>query len=684
MKKPALIMASALAVLALASCVTDPDSSSPSVSEGSSSSSAATPTRYVTFTLERDSIPEGATFFDGCRPTVKYTDRGVTTDYTYVPNYITFTITDQDGKTYGAGDALPAGTYNCNAFVIQRDADVTFTVYETTPETASEGKGYKSYWHEDLAGTEVSKHAAIGSLGVGKFPAYGTPKMLVIPVIFKDMEQGNSFTESELADIEAAFFGDSEETGWESLKSYYYKSSYGLLDIQGHVGEPYVSTYTVAEADRIGVKASAEICYQAAQDYFQRTGESPTDYDYDKDGWIDGVNLIYKTTKANTSENPNASDIWWNYTTTIDQHRNVSADVNDPDPNRFFWSEYDMMKKSYYNPPIDAHTIIHENGHQMGLNDYYSYDESSTGGNSEGVAGCVDMMDMNVGDHNGYSKMLFNWLAEDEEANGVHLKVVDGSSDDFTITLESFTDTGDLLLVRNTTEDPWNETPYDEYLILQYYTPTGVNAKDSTGYPEWSQQENFNAHGGTYKYPGLQVFHVDARLGTQVTENGVAHWEYTDEIRDQAETIEGVTYGASEFLTDNTGSRSERITLDGKKVAGAPYREISAILAGGTDSLYGNAQYYNLFGEMTNLFGSEEFADEMSMPERERYGGSTYSTYKMRDFYKNPDTIDPETGLERKGMFFNDGTSLNWTFSVVDQTESTITLHFVNNDAYGA
>ncbi len=673
MKKSKLLILSGVAVLSLAGCGGEGTSDSSLDSSGGTSTSTAA--RYLEVTIEHNTIPAGSTFFDAANPTVLYHDNGEVTDYTNYSNYVTFELTNLDtNETFTAGDALTAGSYEATITCRSRTDTVEFTVSNDTPEAASEGNGYKSYYHDDFAGLEVSAHNALGTLGPGKFPAYGTPKMLVIPVIFSDMVGQYDFTEAELGVIEAAFFGEASETGWESLKSYYLKSSYGLLDIQGHVADPYVTSLTVAEADRQSIGASHQIVTAATNDYFTKhPDESRSDYDYNGDGFIDGVNIIYKTTAQDTSENPNASDIWWNYTTVIDPN-GTTANVTSPVANRYFWSEYDMIRSGYYEPNIDAHTIIHENGHLMGISDYYSYDrDPQTNGALEAAAGCSDMMDMNVGDHNGYSKMLYNWLATDDEANGVHLKVVDGSSDNFTITLNSFSDTGDLLLVRNTVTDTWNETPYDEYLILQYYTPTGVNEKDSSGYPEWS---GLGSHGGTYANPGLQVFHVDNRLGAQVgtyhTEGGrniidESHYEYVDEIQDTAVYNEDGTFvGASTTLTSNTGSESREI-IDGALHSNSSFRELSAILPGGVNSLK-SSTYYNSFGQMANLFGTDEYADEIGLTERERYGGTTYSNYKMRDFYAND-------------LLWNDGTEFNWNFSVIDQTDDSITLHFVDLSA---
>jgi len=75
-----------------------------------------------------------------------------------------------------------------------------------------------------------------------------------------------------------------------------------------------------------------------------------------------------------------------------------------------------MISNGYYSPNIDAHMLVHETGHMLGLEDYYSYS------GLENPCGGVDMMDLNVGDHDAYSKMVLGW---------VNPYVVDGSHQTF-------------------------------------------------------------------------------------------------------------------------------------------------------------------------------------------------------------------------------------------------------------
>ena len=709
MNKKAKIVAWALLGLALASCSNGGDSSSSSTapsessqetsesaSEASSSSSSADSAQYVEVTLGKDIIPEGSCFYDAAKPSVTFVDKkeNTRTDVTEQSFRTTYKITDKNDstKTYGAGDPLPKGSYS--ATIQYRyskwSKTIDFTVQEKSVDKASEGKGYHTVTVDSLSPYTYQNYSGIETLSGSGMPSTGDVNILVIPVQFTNEKAQFTTTlkEEEVHDVlEEAFFAENEngeDTPWESLHSYYKKASFGRLNIQGTVTS--IVTY---DADDTTLTASDTSIAQKitlnAVKQLQDKGEIDTrDYDSNKDGYIDGVEVVYCTSQPTPSSfgtSSDSNDLWWNFTTNVGGTKSTAK----PGANRIFWSRFDYLTNSYYSNvkdasgndighrvngnAVDAHTIIHETGHMMGAPDYYSYDHN------EGVAGCVDMMDMNIGDHNAYTKMAYNWVAP---------MVVDGSSDNFEITLPSYTDTGKFLLVRNTTADAWNGTPYDEYLILEYYTPTGVNEMDSTGYPEWSSQTSSTGsaaygHGGTYEHPGLQVFHVNARVGSktgklnskgEVPSSGgtLAYTDtprsstYTDADKGTYETA-AVLYASNDGET--SGRMSQEINKEGDVVSPTKLRHLKAIVPSGVDSFSGTS-YYSSMGNMANIFGLDSYwGDSSASDANAKYGGSAYSNYKMRSLYMN-------------GLTFDDGSYFNWNFEITAQTDDSITLHFVN------
>ena len=89
--------------------------------------------------------------------------------------------------------------------------------------------------------------------GTYQFPSRGEPNLLVIPVNFNDytcndIDGGCSKARQ---DIEKAFFAKSEYTDWESVSSYYYKSSYGQLSIKGKVSDWFNLNYDVSDIESL-------------------------------------------------------------------------------------------------------------------------------------------------------------------------------------------------------------------------------------------------------------------------------------------------------------------------------------------------------------------------------------------------------------------------------------------------
>lgn len=299
-----------------------------------------------------------------------------------------------------------------------------------------------------------------GPLTEEAFPSIGNPKMLVIPVNLKDSEK----TPKNLKEIKTAFTGTSDATGWESVQSYYAKSSYGKLNMEITVlsewftpkyTASYYESYSDEESD-----GSTLILREALAHFDDKIDYS--EYDYNNDGYIDGVWLIYNYDVNFDSDD---SIFWaytyWNYEET--KYDGVEAYY-------YAWAGIDFMhptteEAGFYDPSditVDAHTYIHETGHMMGLDDYYDYDESA-GANSKGFYGC-DMMDFNIGDHSAISKLLLGW---------VNPIIAEGKGTG-TIDLKSFTTSGEFIIVA----DHKLNSIYDTYWTIEFYTNDGLNAHD--------------------------------------------------------------------------------------------------------------------------------------------------------------------------------------------------------------
>ncbi len=312
-------------------------------------------------------------------------------------------------------------------------------------------------------------------------PSTGNPQVLVIPIAFSDYPAPSSIQD----DLEIAFFGTSEETGWESLTSYYYKASYGKLNIEGTVLPAFntgkKSTYydEQEDGDYLFIKEALEY-YDATVNY--------SDYDYDKDGYIDSIYFIYTCPYSYDDASMYWAYTYEYYTDDYEYYDNVEADFYVLASYDFLFDELASGKTITYN----TETIIHETGHLLGLDDYYDYDENA--GPHGGIGG-GDMMDYNIGDHNPFTKILLGWTTPYIVEN-----------DSVRITLNSFGQSGDVLLIPK----KFNGSYLSEYYLIDLYTPDGLNALEK-------------GYNGLFNTSGIRVFHVDATLKDTKDANGV--WE---------------------------------------------------------------------------------------------------------------------------------------------------------------
>ncbi len=304
-----------------------------------------------------------------------------------------------------------------------------------------------------------------------KAPSTGDLNILVVPV--KLANSSLNYNEETRYDIYNAYFGTSESTGFESVASYFYKSSYGNLRISGVVTPWYETTYTAS----IGSVSQVMRLASTALSWYKETFNSnASEFDNDSDGYVDVICLIY-----NVPYDYAGNDNLWAYTSWASNSANIAS----PSVSTFFWASVDFMYETSH-IEIDAHTYIHEMGHALGLDDYYNYDDTSR----EDVAGGFIMQSYNVGDHDPYSKMALGWTSP---------LLVTGET---TVTISSFTETGEFLVLK---PDNQMNSVFDEYIIVDLYTPTNLNEMDA------------NTRWATY-YPkgptttGVRIWHVDARL----------------------------------------------------------------------------------------------------------------------------------------------------------------------------
>ena len=226
------------------------------------------------------------------------------------------------------------------------------------------------------------------SMYEGTMPCVGKPKVLVFVIDFlNDTEEQYPWKTYSVADIERQFFDISMinepanalfGNNYNSLRDFYYRSSYGKLDITGDV-----IAYTTQ-------KPMNE--YMGSNDFMNEVMEfAGTDdavdwnkYDANRDGCIDGVYFVLRNDAFPSPD-----------LTGPCNYRRAGKKI-----------EYYAFIQGAGNRSITK-IIAHETYHMMGLNDVYAnryVNEDGTGVNFIMEAG------HKLGDLCGSMKYIFNWL----------------------------------------------------------------------------------------------------------------------------------------------------------------------------------------------------------------------------------------------------------------------------------
>ena len=373
---------------------------------------------------------------------------------------------------------------------------------EPTPENVMENQNYNpdTFDKDNLQDKLLVSDEAIGLPSIAD-----DLHVLVIPVQFK----GDTITSAQLDNLQKTFNGTAEDTGWESVASYYSKTSYGKLnmtfDIQGifqaqesaKFYEDYYDEATFADGSSLILKEALSY-YDNLIDYSK--------YDTNGDGCIDSVYIIYSAPVDFTN-----GEFYWAYCTTYmgeEQYDSKYAYY-------YMFAGFDFMddEKAKYGVTLNAMTYIHETGHLLGLDDYYDYEE---GLGSDETMGGADMMDYNTGDHCSYSKIMLGWT----DANIV--------TETKTITINSFEKSGDCILVPLS----FNNSYFSEYLLIDLYTATGLNELEA------NLQDSLLYDGAKY---GVRITHVSSQIDAPCSdERYISLTNYNNSITDIAliETVE--------------------------------------------------------------------------------------------------------------------------------------------------
>lgn len=315
-------------------------------------------------------------------------------------------------------------------------------------------------------------------------PSKGDVKFLVVPIQLDETPNGKvtttPYNDDLIGTIHQQYFTDEQTTDY-TLKGFYKTASFGQLNVDGMIADVYhETTYTADEINSdTTIGKLIEVFDRAATWVVKQHPEVNWDeYDGNKDGYFD--NIIFFT---NADEGVDWSDPLW-------PHKSNAYLA--PTDDRLGVNTYCTIEAGYY--PYSTVTI-HEQGHIFGLDDYYDYS-----GTLANYVGCADMQSMNIMDWNSFSKLLVDW---------VDPYVIDGTKDTTTITLQAAAKNGDCLLIP-ADYSTWNGSGYDEYFLLELFSPYGNNAIQ-WDYYNYAAEYSDPGFLGLNSY-GVRLYHVNAQI----------------------------------------------------------------------------------------------------------------------------------------------------------------------------
>ena len=365
--------------------------------------------------------------------------------------------------------------------------------------------------------------------------AQGNLKLLVIPVWFTNSSE--FFTEAQKTqireDIEEKILSDKTEDNYWSVKSFYETESKGRLSIDATIADWYISETSTTSYDDINTDSTHILVKNAVADYFEKNPtDSISNYDADNDGRVDSAIVYY------------ASNF---YGTRSGTQRSTAFEFSLPDridanyDNGIFCSIggiYGFTKTTNTSWQLEAsdlsslfptsfkrgsNHIIHEVGHQFGAIDLYEY--NAVQDEKTYPAGRFSMQDNDMGSHDPYQQNLIGWSRPQVYASSDY-----SIGDKITIAVDDFQSSGNNIILTN----KWNSynSLFDEYLILELFTPTGLNEFDA-------KTRNLNE-------AGFRLWHVDSLI-RDLTEGNDENPYYTSDLNKYGQLV----YKSSNFDKDN-------------------------------------------------------------------------------------------------------------------------------------
>ena len=378
---------------------------------------------------------------------------------------------------------------------------VTYPVLFSNPTALTKkelGFNYKEY------GLNMS---GIGS-GKNFVNSTGNINALVMPVWFSNSSQFFTDAQKEqlIEDVNTVTFSENNDTVYCSLKEYYAQASHGEVNINGFVTDFYESSRATTAFSDQSTNTTYNFATEAIDWYIQNYQDRPiANYDADGNDKIDVAIFLFAGNYYGSvgSNDSYAFNIVFNKIDSgVGAHKYLDSCIFMPigafygyqqkDASRTGQKSVDDLSVRNADKFLYASEVLaHEMGHSFGCVDLYTHDGHS-GTSPEGgyePTGSTTIMNSAFEGMDPFESNVLEWTkpyvlkADDYEV---------GQS--FDIQLDDFQTSGDNLIL----SPSWNakDSPFDEYMQLELYSPNGLNAHSHNQVDE----------------VGVRLWHINAAL----------------------------------------------------------------------------------------------------------------------------------------------------------------------------
>ena len=201
---------------------------------------------------------------------------------------------DTASATSEGGAASSSSGSSASSSGAAASSGVSSTSASSAPgDSSSSGSGNFYKVTGDTTTKALNYQSINANQGIDALPTTGSPKILVLPIELT----GYEFSSAALNDIDTALNGANGTGYWESVASFYKKSSFGSFTPSYTLGTKYVSSLTPQQLyakNTSSLPVSSYILRQALANHKKVSGDNCTAYDSDKNGYVDAVIMLVK------------------------------------------------------------------------------------------------------------------------------------------------------------------------------------------------------------------------------------------------------------------------------------------------------------------------------------------------------------------------------------------------------